>query len=78
MSPSPEQTSWFAHFLEELFSMPKRHTVVFAIATVLMIVLEVEFMDGVEVVHVLELIGFMAFLYLTWTAWRVHRVRRSW
>lgn len=71
MSPPEDRTSWFGHFFQELFSMPRRHMLVFAVATVLMIVLEVEFMEGVEVVHILELIGFMAFLYLGWVAWRV-------
>jgi|LNFM01.2.fsa_nt_gb hypothetical protein len=49
--------------------MPRRHVVAFLVATVGLIILEVEFMEGWHLVHILELLGVMGFMYLLWAAW---------
>lgn len=56
-------------------SMPRRHVLVFLVATVLLIVVEVELVEGWHLVHLAELVGVMVFLYLLWAAWRVRRGR---
>jgi len=47
--------------------------IVFLIATVLLVLLEVEITEGWHVVHILEVVGAMLFFYLTWAAWRSSR-----
>jgi hypothetical protein len=68
--------TWLGAFLEELISMPRRHLLVFVLATVLLIVVEVE-IEGWHVVHIAELVGLMVFLYLLWAAWRTQRPLRT-
>lgn len=41
-----EQAGWLSVFLKELVSMPRRHTIVFLIAPVLLVLLEVEITKG--------------------------------
>jgi hypothetical protein len=65
-----QKQTWMAAFMKELFTMPRRHVVVFLVATLLLIILEVEFVEGWHLVHLLELLGVMVFLYLLWAAWR--------
>lgn len=51
--------------------MPRRHIVVFLIATLVFVILEVEFTEGWHLIHILEILGAMGFLYLLWVAWRI-------
>ncbi len=69
----PEQAGWLTFFLKELVSMPRRHMIVFLIATVLLVLLEVEITEGWHLVHILEVVGAMLLFYLTWAAWRSSR-----
>ncbi len=50
--------------------MPRRHVVVFLVATAVLVILEVEFTEGWHLIHLLELLGLMGFVYLLWAAWR--------
>lgn len=61
---------WLTSFLKELVSMPRRHMIVFFIAAVLLVLLEVELTEGWHVVHILEILAALVFFYLLWTAWR--------
>jgi len=72
-TPQSEQAGWLCSFLRELVRMPRRHMIVFLIATVLLVLLEVEITEGWHVVHILEVVGAMLFFYLTWAAWRSSR-----
>lgn len=67
----PEYEGWLAAFLREVLSMPRRHLVVFFIATVLLVLVEVQLLEGWRLIHLVELVGVMVFLYLMWAAWRV-------
>jgi len=77
MESSKERDGWFAAFLREVISMPRRHVLVFLVATVLLVVVEVELVEGWHLVHLAELMGVMVFLYLLWAAWRVSRGRNE-
>lgn len=68
-----EPTGWLSSFLKELVSMPRRHMIVFVIATLLLILLEVEISQRWHVVHILDVMGVMLFLYLLWAAWRFRK-----
>ncbi len=67
--PVRHDPTWMAAFVRELFSMPRRHVLVFLVATVLLLVVD-EFVEGWHLIHLLELLGVMVFLYLLWAAWR--------
>lgn len=75
MEQSKERDGWLALFFREMVSMPRRHMLVFLVATVLLVVVEVELSEGWHLVHLVELVGVMGFLYLLWAAWRVRRGR---
>ena len=75
MERQEDRNGWLARFLRELFTMPRRHVIVFMLATILLLVLEIELTEGVHLVHVLEVLGVMVFLYLAWGAWLVRRRR---
>jgi threonine/homoserine/homoserine lactone efflux protein len=75
MDRQEDRNGWLARFLRELATMPRRHVIVFMLATILMLVLEIELTEGVHLVHVLEVLGGMVFLYLAWGAWLVRRRR---
>lgn len=77
MEQSKERAGWLASFFHEVFSMPRRHVLVFLVATALLVVVEVELVEGWHLAHVVELVGVMVFLYLLWAAWRVRRSRMS-
>jgi hypothetical protein len=64
------KSTWIRAFLREVFSMPRRHVFVFLVATVVLVILEVEFTEGWHLIHILELLGVMGFMYLLWAAWR--------
>jgi hypothetical protein len=68
---SRHKLTWMRAFLREVFSMPRRHIVVFLIATLVFVILEVEFTEGWHLIHILEILGAMGFLYLLWVAWRI-------
>ncbi len=70
LNQQSDQAGWLSVFLKELVSMPRRHMIVFLIATVLLVLLEVEITEGWHLVHILEVVGAMLLFYLTWTAWR--------
>ena len=65
-----EHSGWVRAFFRELFTMPRRHMVVFLVATVLLILLEVELTEGRHLIHIVEILGGMMFVYLLWAAWR--------
>jgi len=67
---SRRKSTWIGAFLREVFRMPRRHVVVFLVATVALVILEVEFTEGWHLIHILELLGVTGFLYLLWAAWR--------
>jgi threonine/homoserine/homoserine lactone efflux protein len=75
MEQPKERDGWLAEFSREVISMPRRHVVVFLVATLLLVVVEVELTEGWHLVHLVELMGVMIFLYLLWAAWRVPRGR---
>lgn len=75
MEQSEKSDGWLAAFLREVISMPRRHMLVFLVATLLLVVVEVELTEGWHLVHLVELVGVMVFLYLLWAAWRVRRGR---
>lgn len=77
MESSKEPDGWLAAFFREVISMPRRHVLVFLVATVLLVVVKVELGEGWHLVHLVELIGVMVFLYLLWAAWRVSRRRNE-
>ena len=77
MEQSKERDGWLVSFFREVISMPRRHVLVFLVATVLLVVVEIELVEGWHLVHVAELMGVMVFLYLLWAAWRVRRSRMS-
>ncbi len=66
---------WLRAFFGELVTMPRRHLAVFLIATLLLVLLEVELTEGWHLIHIIEVVGGMMFLYLLWAAWRSARVR---
>lgn len=68
-----EPRGWVKGFLRELFAMPRRHVLVFLLATLLLIIVEVEVIEGWHLVHLLELLGVMLILYMAWATWRVAR-----
>ena len=70
-----EQHGWVTAFLREVLTMPRRHVLVFLLATILLIIGEVEVIEGEgwHLVHLLELLGIMLFLYMGWATWRVAR-----
>ena len=63
------KSTWMGAFLREVFSMPRRHVVVFLVVMVVLVVLEVELTEGWHLIHILELLGVMGFMYLLWAAW---------
>lgn len=65
------KSTWIGAFLRELFRMPRRHMVVFLIATLVFVFLEVEFIEDWHLIHILKLLGIMGFLYLLGAAWRI-------
>ena len=75
MEQSKKSDGWLASFFREVISMPRRHVLVFLVATVLLVVVEVELVEGWHLVHLVELVGVMVFLYLLWAGWRVRRGR---
>lgn len=68
------QRRWVRAFLREVLAMPRRHVLVFLLATILLIVVEVEVIEGWHLIHLLELLGIMLFLYMGWATWRVARI----
>ncbi len=50
-------------FLRDMLAMPRRHVLVFLLATILLIIVEVEVIEGWHLVHLLELLGIMLVLY---------------
>jgi hypothetical protein len=48
---------------------------VYLLATVLLVIVEIELVEGWHLIHLLELVGVMVFLCLLWAAWRVRRSR---
>lgn len=77
MTRHKERDGWFAAFVREVIGMPRRHILVFLVATVLLVIVEVEVVEGWHLVHLVELVGVMVFLYLLLAAWRVRRSRMS-
>ena len=77
MEQPTKRDGWFTAFFRELISMPRRHVVVFLVTTVLLVVVEIELVEGWHLVHLAELVGVMVFLYLLWAARRVRRSRMS-
>lgn len=69
-----EQRRWVMAFLHELFAMPRRHMLVFLLATILLILVEVEVIEGWRLTHLFELLGIMLVLYMGWATWRVARM----
>jgi len=67
---SRHKSTWIGVFFHEVFSMPRRHVVVFLIATIALVMLEVELTEGWHLIHILEVLGAMAFIYLLCAAWR--------
>lgn len=68
---------WLTAFLQEVLEMPRKHVLVFLAATVLLIVVQVEVVEGWHLIHLLELLGLMLFLYMGWVTWRVARMLRK-
>jgi len=68
---------WLTAFLQEVLAMPRKHILVFLVATILLIVVQVEVIEGWRLIHLLELLGLMLFLYMGWVTWRVARMLRK-
>ncbi len=64
------QSGWLRAFFRELVLMPRRHVVVFLVATVLLVLVEVELTEGWHLIHIIEVMAGMMFVYLIWAAWR--------
>ncbi len=64
-----ERHGWLCALIRELASIPRRHIVVFLIATVLLVLLEVGLTEGWHLVHILEVVGGMVLVYLVCAAW---------
>ncbi len=77
MESSKERDGWLVAFFREVISMPRRHVLVFLVTTVLLVVVEVELVEGWHLVHLVELVGVMVFFYLLWAGWRVSRRRNE-
>ncbi len=76
MAAEPQrQSTWLGALLREMIGMPRRHIVVFLVATGALVMLEVELTEGWHLIHILELLGAMGFLYLLWAAWRARSDR---
>ena len=74
-----DQRGWGRAFLREFLTMSRRHVLVFLLATILLIIMEVEVIEGEgwHLAHLLELLGLMLFLYMAWVTWRVARLLRK-
>ena len=68
-----EPRKWVRAFLCEVFAMPRRHVFVFLLATILLIIVQVEVIEGWRLIHLFELLGIMLVLYMGWATWRVAR-----
>lgn len=68
-----EPRKWVRAFLCEVFAMPRRHVLVFLLATILLIIVQVEVIEGWRLIHLFELLGIMLVLYMGWATWRVAR-----
>lgn len=68
-----EKRRWVVAFLREFLAMPGRHVLVFLVATILLIIVQVEVIEGWHLVHLIELLGIMLFLYMGWGTWRAAR-----
>jgi uncharacterized membrane protein YoaT (DUF817 family) len=66
-----EQREWVKAFLQEVITMPRRHVAVFLLATILLILVDVEVVDEWHPIRLFELLGLMLFLYMGWVTWRV-------
>ncbi|MEK7236496.1 MAG: hypothetical protein AAB242_07740 [Nitrospirota bacterium] len=53
--------------------MPRRHVLVFLLAAMSLIIVEVEVIEGWHLIHLFELLGIMLVLYMGWATWRVAR-----
>jgi hypothetical protein len=71
-----EKRRWVVAFLREILAMPGRHVLVFLVATILLIIVQVEVIEGWHLVHLIELLGIMLFLYMGWVTWRVARLMK--
>ena len=69
-----QQPTWLRVFLREVVTMPRQHVIVFLIATVLLVLLEVELTEGWHLIHIIEVVGGIMCLYLIWAAWRSKKV----
>jgi uncharacterized membrane protein YoaT (DUF817 family) len=69
-----EQREWVKAFLQEVITMPRRHVAVFLLATILLILVDVEVVDEWHPIRLFELLGLMLFLYMGWVTWRVARL----
>lgn len=69
-----EQHRWVRVFLREILAMPRRHMFLFLLATLLLIVVEVEVIEGWHLIHLVELLGIMLVLSMGWATWRVARI----
>lgn len=74
-----EPRGWIRAFLREVLTMARRHVLVFLLATILLIIMEVEVIEGKgwHLAHLLELLGLMLFLYMGWAMWRAARILRK-
>ncbi|BFU88861.1 MAG: hypothetical protein NTAFB01_00480 [Nitrospira sp.] len=72
-----DRRGWLTAFLQEVLAMPRKHVLVFLVATILLIVVQVEVIEGWRLIHLLELLGLMLFLYMGWVTWRVARMLRK-
>ena len=72
-----EPRGWLRAFLREVFTMPRRHMLVYLAATLLLIIVEVEVIDERHLVHLIELLGIMLVLYMGWMTWRVARMLKA-
>ncbi len=74
-----KERGWVGAFLREVLTMPRRHVLVFLFATILLIIIEVEVIEGEgwHLAHLLELLGLMLFLYMGWVTWRVARMLKK-
>ncbi len=72
-----EPRRWVSAFLRKVFTMPRRHMLVFLLATILLIIVEVEVIEGWHLVHLVELLGIMLILYMDRATWRVARTLKT-
>jgi threonine/homoserine/homoserine lactone efflux protein len=69
-----EKGAWLRAVLREIFAMPRKHMLAFLVATITLVIIQVEVIEGWYLIHLVELLGGMLVLYMSWATWRAARL----